>query len=252
VLELAQAIVKERSAQLLLTPDPLSGLRSSSAQAEPALMPLRARGRFQQRNFALATLAARSYLSCAGIEPSEEAVRDAAASTLVPGRMQIVERKPTVVLDGAHNPDAVLALAHSLPQLLEGRSLGLVLGVLEDKDAARMLEALLGLTETAWFTAPPGSRALPPTALESLARQQGFHSAVCELQPAQALAKARAWAAEQPDGRLILGTGSVYLVGELMRHLADADVGADAFGDAQILSADANVRQAPAPERRTS
>ncbi len=248
VLELAQAIAQERSAQLLIAPDPL-GASQHSAERElvPVPVPLRAQGHFQQRNFALARLVAQRYLARAGIELSEEAVRDAASSTLVPGRMQIVEREPTIVLDGAHNPDAALALSQSLPQLLKGRALGLVLGVLEDKDASRMLEALLGLAETAWFTAPPGSRALPPAALLSLARQQGFHSAACEPRPAQALAKARAWAAEQPDGRLILGTGSVYLVGELIRQLAYAEV--DAGSHAR--NADAHVQRASMSERRT-
>ena len=58
--------------------------------------------------------------------------------------------------------------------------MALVLGVLEDKDAASMLRALLACCERAWFTVPPSSRALSPAALQSLARQLGFDAALCE------------------------------------------------------------------------
>ena len=101
----------------------------------------------------------------------------------LPGRLQVIDGDPLTVLDGAHNPDAVAALVESLPAVLGGRPLALVLGVLEDKDAVRMLETLLPLCERAWFTAPPSARALSPAALQSLARQLGFDAVACEPEP---------------------------------------------------------------------
>jgi dihydrofolate synthase/folylpolyglutamate synthase len=188
--------------------------------------PLRARGAFQQRNFALARLAAKAYLQSVGDELSEQAVRAAGASVEVPGRLQSLGEDPLTVLDSAHNPDAVAALVQALPEVLAGRPLGLVLGVLEDKDAASMLAALLGLCERAWFTAPPSSRALSPAALESLARQLGFAAVRCEPRPRLALERARDWARERGGGAAVLATGSVYLVGDLLagEQVADAPV----------------------------
>jgi dihydrofolate synthase/folylpolyglutamate synthase len=210
-LAVASSVASERAARIVRAP------------AEQPAMPLLARGFFQQRNFALARLAAEVYLKDAGIELSEQAVRDAAAHTAVPGRLHVVGDDPLTVLDGAHNPDAVRALVESLPEVLAGRSVAMVLGVLEDKDAARMLQVLLPMCERAWFTAPPSSRALSPAALQSLARQLGFDAVVCEPQPRQALAEARAWASsrERPGGGAVLVTGSVYLVGALLAHLKD-------------------------------
>jgi dihydrofolate synthase/folylpolyglutamate synthase len=124
------------------------------------------------------------------------------------------------VLDGAHNPAAARALRASLPEVLGGGPLALVLGVLEDKDAARMLDTLLPVCERAWFTAPPGPRALPPPALQSLARQLGFEAASSEPRPARALDQARLWARERGGGVLV--TGSIYLVGDLLLELAPA------------------------------
>jgi dihydrofolate synthase/folylpolyglutamate synthase len=155
---------------------------------------------FQRRNFALARVAAEAYLADAGIAVREDAVREAALTADVPGRMQVVADDPLTVLDGAHNPDAARALVESLPALLGGRRLAIVMGVLEDKDAARMLAAL-----------------------QSLARQQGFEQAVCEPHPRRALEQAREWARAQPGAAAVLATGSVYLVGDLLAHWAERD-----------------------------
>lgn len=203
VLDVASAVARTRHAELLV------------AEQAPADLRMGARGSFQRANFTLALLAAKSYLRSAGLELREDAVRGAAISTAVPGRMQVVARDPLTVVDGAHNPAAVAALVDSLAELLQGRSLGLVLGVLEDKDAASMLATLLPLCKCVWFTAPPSQRALPPATLASLARQLGFEHVSCESQPAKALAAAQSWARTQDGGGAVLATGSVYLVGEL-------------------------------------
>jgi len=214
----AERIARERDASIV------------RPQAMDPAMELRARGEFQRRNFALAQATAELYLGLAGIAIREDAVAAAAAATFVPGRLQLLEDDPPTILDGAHNPDAVLALAESLPALLAGRPLALVLGVLEDKDAAGMLATLLALCERAWFTAPPGSRALSPAALQSRARQLGFDATSCEPRPSRALAQARDWAREHSGA--VLATGSVYLVGELLGEL------------------DASQAAAAAPQRR--
>ncbi len=217
-LAVAERVAGEREAQIVLADVP-------SVQGASAEEPLAARGVFQRRNFALARAAAEAHLRLhgAGIELDEEAVRVAAAATEVPGRLQVVDSRPLTVFDGAHNPDAVVALVQSLPEVLGGRAIGLVMGVLEDKDAASMLRALLGVCERAWFTAPPSPRALSPGALQSLARQLGFDAVTCEPQPERALEQARRWAGEghngDEDARAVLATGSVYLVGDLLQRL---------------------------------
>jgi folylpolyglutamate synthase/dihydropteroate synthase len=150
----------------------------------------------------------------------------------------VLDEDPLTILDGAHNPHAVGELLRSLPDVVGGRPLALVLGVLEDKDAASMLAALLPHAERAWFVPPPSPRALPPDTLASLARQQGFEGIACEASVERALAQAREWARTALDassgnpiragtgtsvragtgnrGGAVLVTGSVYLVGEVL------------------------------------
>jgi dihydrofolate synthase/folylpolyglutamate synthase len=201
------------------------------AQELAPSLELLAAGEFQRLNFALARAAAKAYLELQGIELDQAAVAHSARSTVVPGRLQLLEEQPPTILDGAHNPDAVRALAASLPALLRGRPLGLVLGVLEDKDAAAMLATLLPLCTRAWFTAPPSTRALSPAALQSLARQLGFEDAESEPRPARALAEAQSWASAA-DGT-VLATGSVYLVGDLLAARAAAERGQGAHAGAR-------------------
>jgi dihydrofolate synthase/folylpolyglutamate synthase len=208
-LALARAVAGERGARILqVSPEQL------------AAAPLDAG--FQKRNFALARLAAEAYLESAGIAIDEQAMQAAARETTVRGRLQVVAEDPLTILDGAHNPDAARALAESLAGVVES-PLSLVMGVLDDKDAASMLAALLPLCGRAWFTAPPSSRALSPAALLSLARQLGFEEAECEPHPRRALELAQEWARAQPGAGAVLATGSIYLVGDLLAGLAERD-----------------------------
>jgi len=220
------AVVRRGAALVLgrgLDPDALAVARRISAEqaapitvAEPLEehLELRARGSFQRLNFALARAAAGAHLARIGRALDERAVAAAAAQTAVPGRLQLIGEDPPTILDGAHNPDAVRALVGALPELLEGRPVGLVLGVLEDKDSVSMLRQLIAISERAWFTAPPSARALSPAALESQALRLGFAHSSCEPRPERALRAAREWA--RARGAVVLATGSVYLVGELL------------------------------------
>jgi dihydrofolate synthase/folylpolyglutamate synthase len=208
-LAVAERVAGEREAQIV------------HARALPEAERLLARGAFQRRNFALARSAAEAYLRIAGVPLREDAVADAAATTAVAGRLQLIGEEPPTLLDGAHNPDAVAALVHALPDVLPAMPLALVLGVLDDKDAAGMLATLLPVSTRAWFTAPPSARALSPAALQSLARQLGFDASECEPKPSRALAQAQSWAGSH--GGAVLVTGSVYLVGDLLGRLGRSD-----------------------------
>jgi len=201
-LAVAGRLARERGARVL-EPEP--------DERMPALL---ARGVFQQRNFAVARAAAEAHLQERAVALQERAVIAAAASTEVPGRLQTLAGSPPTLLDSAHNPAAVAALVESLPGVLPAGPLALVMGVLDDKDAASMLRMLLPLCERAWFTAPPSGRALPPAALQSLARQLGYEDIFCEPRPQRALAAAREWAGA--NGAAVLATGSVYLIGDLL------------------------------------
>jgi dihydrofolate synthase / folylpolyglutamate synthase len=191
------------------------GARLVRAPADPGVE-VAAPGTFQRRNFALARTAAEAYLEATGRALELERVRAAAAAVTIPGRLQVVAHEPLTLLDGAHNAEGVAALAESLPQLTAGRRLVAVVSVLDDKDAAGMLRALLPHVEQVVFTRSRNPRALPPATLASLWAQLGGvggAESVLEADPRRALARARELAGA---GGVVLATGSIYLVADLL------------------------------------
>lgn len=200
-LEEAQQAADRHGAKLIVAP------------AEPGVE-VAAPGTFQRRNFALARAAADAYLAAEGRSLDLDAVRSAAGAVMVPGRMQVAGHEPLTVLDGAHNPAGIEAIAESLPQLTAGRRLVAVVSVLDDKDAAAMLRALLPHCEHVVFTRNHSPRALPPATLASLAEQLDGPPSELETDPRRALARARELAGA---GGVVLATGSIYLVADLLR-----------------------------------
>jgi dihydrofolate synthase/folylpolyglutamate synthase len=171
---------------------------------------LAAHGSFQRANFALARAAAEAFLG----ELDERAVRAAAAEVRVPGRMQVVSHEPLTVLDGAHNPAGAEAVAQALPELVGEREVIGVLGVLDDKDAAGMLRALLPRLDRVVFTHSSNPRSLSPGTLESLSEQLGGPPSETVADPRKALARARELAGSRGA---VLVTGSIYLIADLVR-----------------------------------
>jgi dihydrofolate synthase / folylpolyglutamate synthase len=159
---------------------------------------------YQRDNFALARAAARERLG--GLDP--DVVTRVAERISVPGRLQVVGERPLAILDGAHNPSGVEALAAALPE----RPFVGVVAILDDKDAAAMLAALRPRCDTFVCAAAPNPRALPPATLASLAQQLGAEAEIVP-EPRAALARARELAG--PDGAVVV-TGSIYLVADLV------------------------------------
>jgi dihydrofolate synthase/folylpolyglutamate synthase len=195
----AQRIVSERSSKLV------------PAQLDVGL-PLRAAGRFQRGNFAIAVAAAEAFL---GRPLDRAALVAAAAETTIPGRVEIVSHDPLTVYDGAHNPAGAHALAESMGEVLgERRPRVAVIGVLEDKDAAAMLAELLPQVDHAVFTRSRNPRSLSPATLASFAEKLGGPPWETVSDPRAAVGRAKSLAGT--DGA-VLATGSIYLVADLVR-----------------------------------
>jgi dihydrofolate synthase/folylpolyglutamate synthase len=178
---------------------PATGASNPPADAGAAAL----RG-YQRTNFAVACAAAREQLGV--LDPV--VVEHVASRITVPGRLQVVAERPLTIIDGAHNPSGVQALADALPE----RPFVGVVSILDDKDAASMLRALLPRCERFVCTAAPSPRALSPATLASLVEQLG---ATAEIVPAPRAAVARAQELAGPEGAVI-ATGSIYLIAELV------------------------------------
>jgi dihydrofolate synthase/folylpolyglutamate synthase len=177
-------------------------------------------GAHQGLNLAVA-LALLEGLGEGGLPVPEGALRRAAEAARWPGRLELLEGEPRVLLDGAHNPHASRVLAASLRDEIRRDRLILVLGVLGDKDARSILADLLPLADMALFTRSGSRRALEPGELEAIGREVGgreLGGGATRVLPSvpeavdAALAEARA-------GDLVCVTGSLTTVGEARSHL---------------------------------
>jgi dihydrofolate synthase/folylpolyglutamate synthase len=204
IRELAERTAAERSARLIVAGDPDPGLRLSAP------------GAYQRRNFAVATDVAEVTLGA--LDPT--VVRAVAEGLELPGRVQLLEGDPPLILDAAHNPDGAQALAEALPEAAGEAPVVACLAILADKDAAGVLAALAPRLVAAVCTELPSERLArvgrPSAAtveaprLAALARGAGLSSAEAVPQPGAALGRARELARRQ--GGIALVTGSHYLL----------------------------------------
>ena len=165
-------------------------------------------GAHQGENAAVALTAAESFF---GGPLSEDVAQEALARVRIPGRMEVVSRRPLTILDGAHNPAGAQAAAVTLAEDFGAvRSRIVVMGMLRGRDPEEMLAAL-GPEHTGTVIAcpPPSPRAVPGPEVAEAARRMGI-GAVTTDTVKEAVGVAMSMAG--PDD-VVLVTGSLYVVG---------------------------------------
>jgi dihydrofolate synthase / folylpolyglutamate synthase len=180
---------------------------------------VRAAGDFQARNAATAYAAVLA-LRSRGFDVSDAAVSSGLETLRIPGRMETLPGNPTVVLDGAHNPDAMRALKASMCRLFPTQRIVILFAAMTDKDVGSMAENLHGLADAVYLTrAPETERAARPDALA-----QSFSHGFASVHTVDDVTSA--WERAYQDagnGGILLVTGSMYLVGYVRHHfLSDA------------------------------
>ncbi len=174
-------------------------------------------GRYQAMN-AMTVLDSIDELRKLGYVISEEAVRSGLENTVWPGRFQVLMRDPVMMVDGAHNPNGVRALAKCLKAYMPGRKFTFVMGVMADKDYGEMLEEIGPLAEAFIAVTPGGSkRALASSSLrEKIETELGvrtFDAGSVEEGLNEAVKRREA-------GSDVIIFGSLYQVGEVLDHFA--------------------------------
>jgi len=191
-------------------------------------------GAHQAHNAALALAAVDAFFG-AGVGPEGEprmldvdVVRSAFASVASPGRLEVVRRGPTILLDAAHNPAGAQALAAAVTDAFGFERLVGVVGVLEGKDARGILAALEPVLDHVVATRSSSPRALTPEQLASMAREVFGSERVtvaANLPDAVECAVELADTGGEPGGAGVLVAGSVTLAGDaraLLRRAGSA------------------------------
>jgi len=140
-----------------------------------------------------------------------EAIRHSLASVRWPGRMEVLNREPLLVIDCAHNPYSAQTLVASLKKWFPDTSWILIYGASNDKDIRGMLKALLPLSQHVIVTRSYHPRAAAPYTLADLCAELG-HGAEIAVSARRALEQA--WHHLTP-GRGIIATGSIFLAADI-------------------------------------
>jgi dihydrofolate synthase/folylpolyglutamate synthase len=172
---------------------------------------IRMKGEHQLRNAALA-VAAVDQMIREHIPISDTAIRDGLARACLPGRFEVVQENPTLILDGAHNPAKAEALANTLKQVYPNREIFLVLGAVRGHDMESSFANIAPLASRIIATQPQ-ERAIPAEEVAEVARK---HCSQVEVVPTVADAVQTALSQAKPED-VVCVTGSFYVVGEVPR-----------------------------------
>jgi len=195
-------------------------------------------GAYQARNAGVAATLARQV---GGDRVTETTVARGLRNAHWPGRFEVVERDPLVVLDGAHNPGACEAVAETLGEY-DYADLHLVFGAMHDKDH-RSMAAELPSAASVWTCAPAHERAADPAVLAAAFQTAG--TVATESSVAAALGRARD--AAGPDD-CVLVVGSLFAVAEARRQWSRLAIGraVDGVDDVRAVLDRANAADAEA------
>ena len=111
-----------------------------------------------------------------GWKLSDETVREGIAAARFPARLELLQEKPTILLDGAHNPNGMEALAHAIRENLPGKKIVGVIGMLRDKDCDEALQLILPQLERVVTLTADSPRALTAEELAEKVRSFGVEA----------------------------------------------------------------------------
>lgn len=201
-------------------------LRGLAGEYDDVFLPLM--GAHQAHNAACALAAVESFLGGGHAERGRldiDLVRAGFAGVTSPGRLEVVRRSPTVVVDAAHNPAGTRAMAEAIQESFGFTRLVGVFAAMADKDVRGMLEALEPVLAEVVVSQSGSSRAMPADELGAVAVEV-FGPDRVEVTPRldDAIDSAVQLAEEEGDlgGSGVLVTGSIVTVAEARTLLGKA------------------------------
>ena len=116
-------------------------------------------GNYQGENITLA-IKVLEYFQNHGIKINEDYIQQGIKKTINPGRMEIVNYDPIILLDGAHNPKGVKLLVETLKNDFKYNKLIFILGILKDKDIKSMMPSIISISDYIITTQSNNDRAI--------------------------------------------------------------------------------------------
>lgn len=192
-------------------------VRSLAGTYEDLAMPIH--GHFQAENAALAIAAVEAFLGGGEQRLMDDVVRVALADVASPGRLQVIDQYPLVLLDGAHNPHGAKALAAALATSFGAPETVAVISMLEEKDLPGFLANLDPAIVHYVVTQSSSERAVPAVELAArIAETVGATKVSVQPNFASALEQAKGLLSDSDSGAVLI-TGSLTLVGDAVAKI---------------------------------
>ena len=188
-------------------------IRGRAATYPDLFLPLY--GAHQAQNAAVAVAAVEAFLGGGDEALREPLLQEAFATVTSPGRLQLVGTEPTVLVDAAHNPAGALTLAAALPTFFDFDEYAFVIGILREKDAHGIVDALAPLAARIFVTQSHSERSTSSDELADSVEEWTHEHVESNPDLGEAIEEAREWASAQPR-RAVVITGSIALIGEAL------------------------------------
>jgi dihydrofolate synthase/folylpolyglutamate synthase len=175
---------------------------------------LRLLGSHQSLN-CLTALEVIALLKDKGYTIPEEAITQALATVVFPGRFEIFSESPVILIDGAHNSNGIQAFVKNMDLYFPNRNINLYFGMLEDKDIEESLTYLVPIAKNIHTLTPNSDRALPAREMaklikDSYQKEVTFHDTIKEAVESIDLSDTDA---------VNVFVGSLYMIGESRTHI---------------------------------
>lgn len=172
-------------------------------------------GKHQANNATVALTAIVALKKYHKINVSDSSIRNGLKRAKWPGRLEVLKRNPTLLIDGAHNSHGARALKRSIKEIFNYDRLIAVIGVLGDKDVDGILSEVIPLCDKVIITRPNNPRAIPLDKLKEKIEALGR-----EVLSYQDISEAIDKSLEISDkGDLVLYCGSLYMIGDVRSKL---------------------------------
>ena len=192
-------------------------VRSLAGTYQDLAMPIH--GHFQAENAALAIAAVEAFLGGGEQRLMDDVVRVALADVASPGRLQVIDHQPLVILDGAHNPHGAKALAAALANSFGSPETIAVIAMLEEKDLPGFLANLDPAIKHYVVTQSSSERAVAAVDLaDRIAETVGAEKVSVQPNFASALEQAKGLLSDSDTGAVLV-TGSLTLVGDALAKI---------------------------------
>jgi dihydrofolate synthase/folylpolyglutamate synthase len=221
VIRILETACQEKGAPIRLAGRDFTGEKITSGVFEfrgrrwhVADIKLGAAGSYQIANATVA-LGALEALEEQGYKIREKSIYKGLAVIRWPGRLELVQESPQIILDGAHNPSAARALKACLQEEFDYRRLYMVMGIMKDKELSPIVRELAPLADVLIAVRPRNPRAASPQEIAGIA--QNYCPEVTVIEDVGEGVEYLQEMVQEDD--LIVVTGSLFTVGEARDHL---------------------------------